>query len=223
MSDQNIVLKAFEFINIFSPIIPFFFQALKIKETKSSAGFSKKMILLILAANILRIFFWFGEKFHYSLLLQSILMILMQLYLLFVAVKFGNQNDNKNSLDLENMNITNYYSIILFFTINLLVFSYILTFKNIYYVQGLGSFGSLFEAMMAIPQIIEIYNAKSTKNLSFVLVSCWFIGDFMKTYYFYSSNAPLQMFLCGMFQICLNIVILLQIILYRNKAKINVE
>ena len=48
---------------IFIPSIGYIFQAIKFKQTKSSKGFSKTLCLLLLLANILRIFFWLGKPF----------------------------------------------------------------------------------------------------------------------------------------------------------------
>ena len=69
---------------IFIPSVGYFFQALKFKQTKSTKGFAKFLCLLLLLANILRVFFWFGKKFELALLYQAIIVIISQIYLIHV-------------------------------------------------------------------------------------------------------------------------------------------
>lgn len=63
-------------------------QAWSIQKRRNAEGFSKDVCAVLLIANISRIFFWFGEKYEFALLLQSILMIVSQVYLLSLLLKF---------------------------------------------------------------------------------------------------------------------------------------
>lgn len=63
-------------------------QAWSIQKRRNSDGFSKDVCAVLLIANICRCFFWFGERFEFPLLLQSILMIAAQLFLLSLLIKF---------------------------------------------------------------------------------------------------------------------------------------
>ncbi|PWN32072.1 uncharacterized protein FA14DRAFT_162340 [Meira miltonrushii] len=63
-------------------------QAWSIQKRRNAEGFSKDVCAVLLIANISRIFFWFGEKYEFALLLQSILMIVSQIYLLSLLLKF---------------------------------------------------------------------------------------------------------------------------------------
>ena len=65
-----------DFLIIFIPSIGYFFQAMKFKQTKSTKGFAKFLCFLLLLANILRVFFWFGKKFSIALLYQAIVVII---------------------------------------------------------------------------------------------------------------------------------------------------
>jgi len=84
---------------IFIPSIGYIFQAIKFKQTKSSKGFSKTLCLLLLLANILRIFFWLGKPFSITLLYQSIVVIISQIYLIHVYLQF--QDKSKRNLSPE--------------------------------------------------------------------------------------------------------------------------
>lgn len=63
-------------------------QAWSIQKRRSSEGFSMDVCAVLLIANICRVFFWFGERFELALLLQSILMIVSQLFLLSLLIRF---------------------------------------------------------------------------------------------------------------------------------------
>ncbi|MCO5565830.1 hypothetical protein L7F22_019505 [Adiantum nelumboides] len=63
-------------------------QAWSIQKRRNAEGFSKDVCAVLLIANISRIFFWFGERYEFALLLQSILMIVSQVYLLSLLLKF---------------------------------------------------------------------------------------------------------------------------------------
>jgi hypothetical protein len=66
--------------------VPFVPQYLLIRRTSSAEGFSLYVCLTLLAANILRIFFWFGKRFETPLLLQSGIMIAMMFALIKLCV-----------------------------------------------------------------------------------------------------------------------------------------
>lgn len=83
-----------DFILIFGPNLAFISQISKFRASKSSDGFSKTICLLILLANILRIFFWYGKRFDIPLLFQSIISIIMQYFLLHEYLKVSK---HKNS------------------------------------------------------------------------------------------------------------------------------
>ena len=95
--------------------------------------------------------------------------------------------------------------------------SLIFTFQNKIYVETLGTLSSLLEAALVFPQIIENCRVKSCENLSRTLVGCWVVGDSMKTFYYYISEAPLQLLISGLVQIFLDFIIVLQVIIYRKK------
>ena len=82
---------------IFIPSVGYYFQAMKFKQTKSTKGFAKFLCLLLLIANILRIFFWFGKKFALSLLYQAIVVIISQIYLIHYYLKYR-ENTKKEKI-----------------------------------------------------------------------------------------------------------------------------
>lgn len=81
-----------DFLMIFSPSIGYLAQGIKFQRTHSSEGFSKYMCLLLIFANLLRIFFWIGKQFTVILLYQSCVVILSQFYLIHMSLKYDTSN-----------------------------------------------------------------------------------------------------------------------------------
>ena len=81
----------------FSPAGNYIFQAVKFHKTKSSIGFSNFLCLVTMLAHTTKIFFWFGERYVYTLLVQSILVILVLLYIIYLCVKFRDKPQNNDS------------------------------------------------------------------------------------------------------------------------------
>ncbi|VVT43553.1 uncharacterized protein SAPINGB_P000038 [Magnusiomyces paraingens] len=71
-----------------SPIISYGDTVWTIYRTKQCVGFSLDLTAIMLISSILRIFFYFGEPYELSLLMQSIIMIVVQAYLLHLALKY---------------------------------------------------------------------------------------------------------------------------------------
>ena len=69
-----------------SPITSYADQIHSIHKSKSSAGFSLDIPLIMLVASILKIFYWFGAYYSLTLLFQAVLMIGVQMVLLKVAL-----------------------------------------------------------------------------------------------------------------------------------------
>ena len=79
-------------IIIFCPVVGYIPQYQIIKKNQSLGGFSKKVCLILLLSQIMRIMFWFGREFEFALLLQSIVMIIAQLLLLRLCVQVESMN-----------------------------------------------------------------------------------------------------------------------------------
>ncbi|KAF9999509.1 hypothetical protein BGZ65_005144 [Modicella reniformis] len=73
---------------VIGPVSGYFHQYYTIYKMKTSMGFSSFTCGVLLIANITRIFFWIGDPFELPLLYQSILMIIVQLFLLEICVRY---------------------------------------------------------------------------------------------------------------------------------------
>ena len=79
---------------ISAPLITYMFQIIKFYKTKSSKGFSKFICLLFFLGNIFRIFLWLGKHFKNVLLYQSIGIIIFQIILIHLCIKFQDESYN---------------------------------------------------------------------------------------------------------------------------------
>ena len=63
----------------------------------------------------------------------------------------------------------------------------------------------------------------SISSHSVPMVLCWFSGDTFKTAYFIVRSAPLQFTVCGAVQIVTDVMILVQVMLYRPGPRVTTQ
>ena len=230
---SSLIKLTVDLMMIFIPSIGYIFQAIKFKQTKSSKGFSKTLCLLLLLANILRIFFWIGKPFSITLLYQSIIVILSQIYLIHVFLQYNERAKKIISSEktiLEHM--TNwrqtlnpskiwdweyeieYYKFIIFLFFIFSLMSSLVGIKNTKFFDLIGTISVSIETFIEIPQIKENCITKNVKNLSGAMVLMWFLGDLFKTTYNIIYKSPMQMILGGIIQNCEDVVLSSQVIIY---------
>ena len=223
---------------IFIPSVGYFFQAMKFKQTKSTKGFAKFLCLLLLIANILRIFFWFGKKFDLTLLYQAIVVIISQIYLIHVYLEYQddlpkskektlaesltNWNETINPIKIWNWgDEIEYYKFILLFIFTLSIICSMVGVENTQFFEILGTISVSCETFIELPQIKENCITKNTKNLSGAMVLMWFIGDLFKTSYNIIYKSPTQMVIGGIIMNCEDIILSSQVILYGDNNFFN--
>ena len=217
------------------PSIGYIFQAKKFQQTKSSKGFAKSLCLLLLIANILRVFFWFGKQFLLPLLFQAIIVIISQIYLIHVYLKYQEDLSLKTKKNIneyltdwkETLNpklIWNwndeieYYKFIIFFIFILSIICSFVGTKNIQFYEILGILSVSCETFIELPQIKENCINKNTRNLSGSMVFMWFIGDLYKTTYNFIYKSPIQMIIGGIIMNCEDIILNSQVIIYNENS-----
>ncbi|QIX01783.1 hypothetical protein AMS68_007300 [Peltaster fructicola] len=205
---------------ISSPITSYADQIWSIHKTRSSAGFSLDIPLIMLTCSILKLFYWFGARYDSPLLIQATLMIVVQLILLHVALlnraPFGAQHSmNKPFAGHEDSDsyVTRpfsfwqwrsrqpYWHFLAYYTAILAVLQLLVGPRDLY-VQLQGYVALSIEALLPIPQIIKNEHNRSCKGFRLSVLINWLIGDMFKLTYFYLSEGgvPLAFKLCGIFQ-----------------------
>jgi len=71
---------------ILGPCIGYIIQCFKMRQERNADGFSPFICLILLVANIVRVFWWFAEAFSNVLLTASLVMIACQMVLLYLWV-----------------------------------------------------------------------------------------------------------------------------------------
>ncbi|KAG5842592.1 hypothetical protein ANANG_G00179260 [Anguilla anguilla] len=82
------------------------------------------------------------------------------------------------------------------------------------FVETLGFLAVFTEAMLGVPQLYCNYQNKSTEGMSIKMVCMWTSGDTFKTGYFLVTQAPVQFWICGLLQVCVDFAILFQVYYY---------
>ncbi|XP_072374011.1 solute carrier family 66 member 2 [Scyliorhinus torazame] len=211
------------FLMVFGGAVPYIPQYRHIQRSGNAEGFSTRVCLLMLLASILRLFFWFGKHFELTLLWQSIVLIFTMLALLNLCCAVQQSSRMSTSrhffTDFDPKyfwawsRFLDYIQFCLAFTVLCLFVTYLLIDSQLY-VETLGFLAVLIEAMLGVPQLFRNFKNKSTAGMSVKMVLLWTVGDIFKTTYFITNAAPVQFWVCGTVQICIDIAIFLQVFIY---------
>ena len=224
-----------------APLLTYFFQINKFRRTKSSKGFSKLICFLLFMGNIHRIFFWLGTRFKKTLLIQSTGIVIFQVILIHLCIKYKDDPEQKNLLKSDEENVqkpliyyllnwkdtfsfkkiwkwdveVEYYKFMFFIIVTLSVLcEFFQNFKFFFHILGVLS--AFFESLTCVPQVIENYKTKNAKNVSFSMIFCWFLGDSFRLYYNIKFKAPIQMITAIAVQVTLDLTVCIQLCIYKD-------
>ena len=214
------------------PLIGYIHQYMKIKNLKNTEGFSKFVSFILIMAYLIRIFFWIGNHFEITILLNAIFGLIMQLLLLQICVKYDKKlQRNLNFTRLLNLKefwnwpfFYDYFFFVSVITIFLGFISNLIGYDNKTYIFILGILTSMIEAFLDIPQIYELYLSKNPHTISYLLIFGWLCGDIFKVSYYCSRNTPIQLIVCAIFQLSTDFIVIYQIYYYKQNYydKINI-
>ena len=88
--------------------------------------------------------------------------------------------------------------------------------KNNIFLQIIGSLSASFEATTCLPQIIENCRTKVTKNVSYLMITSWLLGDSFRFCYNLYYKAPIQLIVGMGLMVFFDIICEIQLIMYRN-------
>lgn len=198
-----------------SPITSYADQIYSIHRTRSSAGFSLDIPLIMLVASILKVYYWFGAHFSTSLLVQAVLMISIHLILLHVALThrpapshmpFQPAAATKRPFDFWQWRSPRpYWTFVTYFTFTLLVLHLLLSPTAVFlpYTSILGYIALTVEATLPLPQLLANWHRRGCRGFRPSVIVNWIIGDSFKMWFFFASSAgevPWAFKLCGIFQ-----------------------
>ncbi|KAI5123545.1 hypothetical protein M0805_006704 [Coniferiporia weirii] len=198
-------------------------QTVSIVRKKDSTGFSRDVCGVLLIANLTRLFFWLGDRFELALLVQSVLMIVAQLVLLYICMLYRPRISPENlgvssrpysfwQWQTFSQHIEFLAGMILVQAILFLIFGRMEIFITILGFVALG-----LESTLPIPQFISNYKQKSLYGFRASTLLGWFGGDAFKTVYFFLQGSPIQFKVCAIFQLSIDCAIVFQRLYYGNK------
>ncbi|KAG8951820.1 hypothetical protein FRC04_005512 [Tulasnella sp. 424] len=198
-------------------------QAYSIVKRRDSTGFSRDVCAILLIANITRCFFWLGERFEFALLVQSVLMILAQLALLYICIRYrptdspeAHSSTSTRPFGFWQWKLYSQYieflaALIIVLTIAVLIFG-----RMQWFIAGIGFIAMGLESTLPLPQLYSNYKHKSLYGFQTSTLIGWVGGDSFKTVYFFLQGSPLQFQVCAVFQLSVDFMIVAQRFIYGN-------
>ncbi|KAL5117497.1 hypothetical protein ACEQ8H_004662 [Pleosporales sp. CAS-2024a] len=214
-----------------SPLTSYGDQIYAMHRTRSSAGFSLDIPLIMLLASILKIFYWFGAHFSTALLVQAALMIGVHLVCLHVALlhrpppshlPFQPAGPTTRPYGFWQWRQTRpYWAFLAYFTLALLVLHVLVgpTPWFVPYTDLLGAAALAIEATLPLPQLYANYARRGCRGFRPSVVVNWVIGDTFKMWFFFASSdgeVPWVFKACGLFQATCDLGLALQYLVWRD-------
>ncbi|CCW67023.1 unnamed protein product [Phytomonas sp. Hart1] len=113
------------------------------------------------------------------------------------------------------------YSLCALFGLIASVFLFDYTGYNWLSVAFVGYLALCTEALLLVPQVIRNSNEGSTEGLSPVLIFCWAGGDVLKLIYFILMKQSIPFWVCAIFQLFVDFVLLGQIIYFGWQRRVD--
>lgn len=219
---------------VIGPSIGYISQGIKFKINKRSKGFCLSICLKTILSCIFKIYFWVGKRYNIYLLYQAILVLFLQYYIIIFYLKYSEkdcmqivqwQKEDDFSKNIKNLlNYKNFWnwdnlfsflfsSVLLGIIIGLFCIAFGI--HNKIFLETLGYISTAIDVLLGLPQIYTNYKLKNSQSLSTLMIASFLFGDSFRTYYYIITKSPFQFLLCGILQISINIIIMLQIIYYK--------
>ncbi|KAH7067883.1 hypothetical protein FB567DRAFT_541398 [Paraphoma chrysanthemicola] len=213
-----------------SPITSYGDQIYSMHRTRSSAGFSLDIPLIMLVASILKVYYWFGAHFSTSLLVQALLMIGVHLLCLHVALTNRppashlpfqvHEQPWKRPYEFWQWRQPRpYWGFLTYFTAILLILHLFISPTRLFipYTDLLGAVALSIEATLPLPQLYSNYTRKGCKGFRPSVIANWVLGDTFKMWFFFASSkgeVPWAFKACGIFQATCDLGLALQYLYY---------
>ncbi|KAK6514010.1 hypothetical protein TWF506_008439 [Arthrobotrys conoides] len=216
---------------ITSPVTSYADQIWSIHSQRSSLGFSLDIPLIMLVASILRIYYWFGINFEFSLLVQSVIMVFVQTILLKVALDHRPSKSAEAGVPFSSLNGQDaerpynfwqwrqqrpFWEFLLYFVTTVGILQ-LLFGTSTFFVSLLGYLALGIEATLPIPQVIANYRNQSCKGFRVSVIVFWLLGDLLKGVFFTYSKTPMVFKLCGLCQFMFDLTLGYQYWAYAEK------
>ena len=165
----NLFSASFEIFLLISPIVVFLPQYLMMQRTKSVGSFSEIVCYILIIAALLRIIFWFGEKYNFYVFSQAVIMLIVQIFLL--KSFFEMQAIAEYSPKLAEVSpkiIANHKmnKVLTKIAIGyMMYFTTFMFFKSPIFIELTGFFSATIEAALPLPQFLNNLKHRSVEGL----------------------------------------------------------
>ncbi|KAH7413903.1 hypothetical protein DE146DRAFT_638869 [Phaeosphaeria sp. MPI-PUGE-AT-0046c] len=214
-----------------SPITSYGDQIYSMHRTRSSAGFSLDIPLIMLVSSILKIFYWFGSHFSTSLLVQALLMIIVHILCLHVALTHRPAVASHLPFQIpagarkrpwgfwQWRQPRPYWTFLTYFSTILLILHLFLSPTRLFipYTDLLGAVALAIEATLPLPQLWANYSRKGCRGFRPSVIANWVVGDTFKMWFFFASSSgevPWAFKACGVFQATCDLGLALQYLVW---------
>ncbi|KAF8536409.1 hypothetical protein BDD12DRAFT_890245 [Trichophaea hybrida] len=216
---------------ITSPITSYGDQIRSMHSSRSSQGFSLDTPLIMLVASILRCFYWLGAEFETSLLIQSILMIFVQLTLLKVALDHRPPEVSQPFSMATNTprpyrfwqwrGQRPYWEFLAYFTLSTAVLQLVFGRSGVW-VNVLGYVALGIEALLPLPQVLANQRSRSCQGFRVSVLVSWLVGDAMKMVYFWNAqHVGFQFKACALVQMVFDVYLGVQFWTFGGGPKVD--
>lgn len=225
------VIKFFvDVLMAFVPPLMFVPQLLNMKKEMNAGGYSKYVSLLVILSNLLRLCYRIGVAFSAALVLQSVLQVFLQLYIVYEILKIQEKCDSapssqrRHSLwtkkylgDFWDWDVFRYY-VYAVASVGAALLAVSLLMSRWHWFFGLvGVASTATEAFLSLPQYLKNRRERSTEGLSIVVVCVWAGGDFLKLVYHAATHQPALFGWCAFVQLVIDSRIAYQFTEYSQK------
>lgn len=203
---------------VIGPVFGYIPQYFLLKRTMSVGSFSPLVCYILIASMYSRCLYWYWNRFELPLLLQAVVMLITMVGILQVVMQITRETINEhNAAIIRGGNSVLYYFIPSITALFLLNF----VFNSDFITDVLGMVALVIEACLPVPQCYSNFEQKSTRGLSMFMVYTWIAGDSFKTFYYAYRDVPTYFFVCGCFQLSVDLLILYQCVFaYGDRAPV---
>lgn len=209
---------------VVSPLTSYLDTIISIHRNKSSSGFSMDVCGIMLVASLLRINFWLGDRFDIALLIQSLVMIVTQIFLLHECLEYRPLNSMSKQVSKRPFQLwqwqdrRQYWRFVIQFALTLGVLQIVFGQSKLY-IALLGTVGLGIESTLPIPQFLNNTRTRSVQGVRASMLASWVTGDICKLIFFFlgSDTVSIQFKLCAFVQTFFDISIAIQYLLWHNK------
>ena len=235
MLPSALVRLAVDATLVLGVIVPYIPQIASIRHGESAFNTTASLILVV--SSTLRLAFWFAQPFDATLAVQAACVVATQMAVMHSVVtverrKRGDSGGGEGAspprlhhrrasgerffdFDASRFWRWTHFSSYVEFVVTLAVLLVLLHGSfggSAAYGAALGALALGVEATLPLPQAVQNYRMQSSAGLTWPLIASWACGDAFKLVVAVSRGFPLQFLVCGVTQLCLDGVILAQML-----------